>query len=294
MRHRFVETGDASRLTRSANATRTGRGVRVAIIDADGVAEHEAFGTRVSRLDCTTGDGDPVPDHRLVQASEGTVVASVAVGAGKCASPAREATLLSYRASTASEIVKALRHAMALGSAGPRLVFTAMWVADDSLYSRFDTDEELPDTIAAVRERGIVLLAAAGNEGPTGRVRMPAAHPQVCAVGGWEEADGQDGPTALDRPHPQSTVDSEAVGKPTFLAPWGPLRAASIHASDNYAVGSGSSVAVGRAAGIVAAWMESDPDLDASRMDEILADPTAWAPLSGLPAATGKGAILER
>ena len=145
------------------------RGPLIGIIDG-GVASHPSLGR--SAIEQNGFAGKPQPT------GHGTAVASLIVGSqGQFRGAATGASLLvadvyggSRAAGSASTIVRALSW---LASKRPQVVNISLVGPQNRLVQR---------AVAAVRARGINVVAAVGNDGPAAPQQYPASYPGVVAV----------------------------------------------------------------------------------------------------------------
>jgi hypothetical protein len=171
----------AAKMLRAGDAHRraTGRGVRVAIVDSGVAADHPDLAGRVTAgATFLPGRERPAP-HR-----HGTAVAGL-IGAGRgngvgIAGIAPEAELVGLEACrgeseeiascTTETVARAVDAAVA---GGARVINLSVGGPRDPLLARLARE--------AFRRR-VVLVAAAGNDGPAGGVAHPAALPEVISV----------------------------------------------------------------------------------------------------------------
>lgn len=154
-----------------AAATGSGRGPLIGIVDG-GVASHPSLGQ--ASIEQKGFAGDPQPT------GHGTAVASLIVGnQGSFRGAATGASLLvadvyggSRAAGSATVIVRALAW---LASKRPLVINISLVGPQNRLVQR---------AVAAVRARGINVVAAVGNDGPAAPPQYPASYPEVVAVTG--------------------------------------------------------------------------------------------------------------
>jgi hypothetical protein len=149
-----------------------GAGVRVAVLDT-GVAAHPAFQSTVRALDLVGMSGDPAALN-----GHGTAVASLIIGNGSLTpGVAPGAEILSVRVaddSGRSDSFLLARGIMAAVDAGASLINISMGGSGRSAV--------LEQAVAHALERGVLIFAAAGNNG-SGQIHYPAAYDGVIAVG---------------------------------------------------------------------------------------------------------------
>jgi hypothetical protein len=171
--HIFEPAGGALLPVAGALASGLGQshGPLIGIVDG-GVASHPSLGG--AAIEQNGFSGQPRPT------GHGTAVASLIVGnQGPFQGAARNASLLvadvysgSRAAGSASSVVRALRW---LASKRPQVINISLVGPPNQLVQR---------AVAAVRGRGINIVAAVGNDGPAAPPQYPASYPGVIAVTG--------------------------------------------------------------------------------------------------------------
>ena len=128
----------------------------------------------------------------------------------------------------------------------------------------------LDRALSHAADRGLLLVASAGNGGPCGEcVAYPASHPKVLAVGAVDPLGAPAAFSSLGQ-----RVDVVAPG----------VDIASTFVGAGYASGSGTSQAAAMAAGAAALLRDARPDLSASQASTILKE-SATGPLRQVDAA---------
>ncbi|WP_117211428.1 S8 family serine peptidase [Allorhizocola rhizosphaerae] len=158
----------------------TGRGVRVAVIDTGVDYTHPDLAGRVVKgYDFANGDADPMDDHGHGTHVAG-IIAGMAAAPGGVTGVAPEATIVAYKvlndrgSGYTSDIVAAIE-AAASGQAD---------VINLSLGGPGDGSDPMSLAAKAASQRGVVVVAAAGNAGPyRDSVSSPAVADSVIAVG---------------------------------------------------------------------------------------------------------------
>ncbi len=168
----------------------TGKGVTVAVLDSGVDYTHPDLGGGIGEgkkvaagWDYVNGDADPMDDN-----GHGTHVAGIIAGKaaeeGGVTGVAPEATLTAYKVmndageGATSDIIAAIEAAS--DPANPHRAD----VINMSLGGYGDGSEPLGQAATAATKAGVVVVAAAGNEGPSsGTVGTPAAADGVLAVG---------------------------------------------------------------------------------------------------------------
>jgi Subtilase family len=157
------DTGDAN-----------GSGVRIAVIDTARDTKHPSL------TNITAEDFDALPDVPVADAKHGTSIIGVIAGQDGFQGLAPGAQILHARA-------------FEQGKSNIDAILTALdWSAEQNaqiINMSFvgPRNELFERAIKAAHERGIVLIAAAGNNGPTAPPAFPAAYKQVIAVTATDE-----------------------------------------------------------------------------------------------------------
>ena len=162
-----------------AHALAQGERVLIAIIDGGVDTSHpELAGVVVETFDAI-GSGEQIHPH-------GTAVAGAIAAQVRIKGTAPAAQILAARAfgddrtsaeGTGYNIVKAINWAVSRNARIINLSFAG------------DRDPKIEVALRAAHERGIILVAAAGNDGPASSPRFPAADANVIAVTATDQAD---------------------------------------------------------------------------------------------------------
>ncbi|GGC91830.1 hypothetical protein GCM10010994_57020 [Chelatococcus reniformis] len=230
-----------------AHVVALGERARVAIIDSGIDTAHKEL--RGAVADSLDGIGGPAEPH-----AHGTAVAGIVGARADLMGVAPRAEILAIRAfaatatkpgaqGTTAHVVVALDWAHAKAA---RIVNMSFGGPADPLLSQ---------TIAAAHAKGMILIAAAGNEGPTAKPVYPAAEPGVIAVTATD-ADDRRLPVANRGAH----VALAAPGAEILVA--APAGA--------YAYSSGTSMAAAHVSGVAALLVSERPELSAGAVGEIL------------------------
>lgn len=227
-----------------AHKRATGRGVRVAVIDSEidpahpeidgSIAAHfDALGSAKTEPDPHgTGMASAIAGHRTIEGSAPAAqILAVRVfdGDGGRAASLDVLSGIDWAAAQRAQVIN-------MSFAGPA----------DLLMSQM---------LAAAAQRKIVLIAAAGNDGPQAAPDYPAADPNVVAV------------SAVDAKS-QVYVRANRGSYVTVAAPGVDVLVAAPHTA--YDLSTGTSVACAEVSGIVALLLEKRPDLDGAALRRIL------------------------
>ena len=228
-----------------AHAIASGKGVTIALIDSEIDKQHaELQGAIPEELDALGVKESP---H-----SHGTAMAGAIVAHNRLLGIAPGAKILAVRAfgksnntaeGTTLSILKGIEWAVSQGAkiinmsfAGPR-------------------DPSLERALKAAHDKGVVLIAAAGNAGPKSPPLYPGADPNVIAVTATDVHD------QLFRGANQGLQVSVAAPGVDILAP---------APDENYQMSTGTSIATAHVSGVVALMLERDPTLKPDNVRKIL------------------------
>jgi hypothetical protein len=228
-----------------AHRVATGEKVLVAVVDTRIDAAHpEIAGLVAGSLDATNAAGPP---HRHGTAMAGAIVANARLRG--VAPAARVLAIHAFDASgtavdgTTLTILRSIDWAVARGARVINMSFAG------------PNDPGLARGLAAARQKGVVLVAAAGNAGPKSPPLFPAADPNVIAVTATN-ADDKLLPAANRGRHIAVAAPGVDIIGP---APGG-----------SYQLSTGTSVAAAHVSGVVALLLERKPDLTPDAVRQIL------------------------
>ena len=125
--------------------------------------------------------------------------------------------------------------------------------------------------IAALRSRGVIFFASAGNEGSSTKIAFPACHPDVIAVGATHNTNTVDSPTPNDCDVPaQTTITcfSNSNAQVQLVAPGAPITASARLSTSQMIAGTSQSSAV--ATGVAALLLQADPTLTQAQLLNIM------------------------
>lgn len=228
-----------------AHAIASGKGVTIALIDSEVDKRHnELQGTIPQELDTLDAQEPP---H-----SHGTAMAGAIVSHARLLGVAPNAKILAVRAfgksnntaeGTTLSILKGIEWSVSQGAriinmsfAGPR-------------------DPSIERALKAAHDKGVVLIAAAGNAGPKSPPLYPGADPNVIAVTATDVAD------KLFSGANQGLQVSVAAPGVDVLAP---------APDESYQMSTGTSIATAHVSGVVALMLERDPTLKPDDVRRIL------------------------
>jgi hypothetical protein len=228
-----------------AHALARGEKVLIAIIDGGVDTSHpELAGVVVETFDAI-GTGDKIHPH-------GTAVAGAIAAQVRLKGTAPAAQILAARAfgnersssdGTGFNIAKAINWAVSRNARIINLSFAGA------------RDPKVEVALKAARARGIVLVAAAGNDGPSSAPRYPAADPNVIAVTATDEDD--------------KLFHAAVRGKHIAVAaPGVELWLPSV--GGTYQETSGTSFSAAEVSGTIALMLERKPGLDPETVRRIL------------------------
>ena len=208
---------------------------------------HPELAGAIAGMFDAVGEGPAPPEPH------GTEIAGILAAHAELTGVAPEAKLLSVRAfrsgknapaqSTSLQLLKGIDWAFDAGAKVMNMSFTG------------PMDPLLERIIKAAADKGVIFVAAAGNNGPKGAPLYPAAYPQVIAVTATDDKDKLYGKA--------NRGDYISIAAPgvDILAP---------ALKGSYELSSGTSMAAAHVSGVVALLLERDGKLDWSKAREIL------------------------
>jgi filamentous hemagglutinin family protein len=228
-----------------AHAIATGKGVTIALIDSEVDKRHSELQGAISEELDTLGVKEPLRSHA-------TEMAGAIVSHDRLLGVAPGAKILSVRAfgeanstvqGTTLSILKGIEWAMSHGANIINMSFVG------------PRDPSLERAFKAAHDKGIVLIAAAGNAGPKSPPLYPGADPNVIAV---TATDVRDRIFIGANQGPQLSVAAPGV---EILAP---------APEGGYKTSTGTSIATAHVSGVVALMLERDPALKPDDVRKIL------------------------
>ena len=269
----------------------TGRGVRVAIVDTGVNSSHADLRDAVVEERCFCRDSRNrgcCPNGQAEQSGKGaarddlghgTTVAGIVASRGVVAplGLAPETEIVAIRVSEAdgnvtytSQVISALDVVLARGDV--RVVNMSFAIGDIEP-GHCDTQQRaLADAIQRVRDRGVVVVAASGNDGSTLGMRAPACIGSVISVGATYDTNLLQSSNAacigqlalVDRVACFSNADATL----DLLAPGDAIFSSS--ASGGIAAGAGTSFASPHVAAAAALLLAIEPSLTPAQVEELL------------------------
>ncbi|RAI35333.1 S8 family peptidase, partial [Rhodoplanes roseus] len=248
-----------------AHAQARGRKVAIAVIDSDVDARHpDMHGAVTERFDPA---GSVAKPHL-----HGTGMAGAIIAKYRLRGIAPESTIVAVKAfdersagpeATTFQILKGIDHAMRRGVRVINMSFAGPY------------DVMIERKLKEAYDKGIVLVAAAGNAGPKSPPLYPAADPNVIAV---TATDRTDKPLAQANRGKYVAVAAPGVD---ILVP---------APNGAYQLTTGTSVAAAHVSGVIALMLEKRPDLSPDEVRAILAG--SAAPIAGTTETeTGAGLV---
>ena len=221
-----------------AHALAQGKRVKIAVIDTSVDVGHPVFkGARIQTFDAL-GDGKGAPEPH------GTAIAGIVGARAQMEGVAPAAEVLSVRAFTAAGQSSARSYTLAILKGLDWAALNGARVVNMSFAG--PADPVLEKAIAAADAQGMILVAAAGNGGPSAKPAYPAAYDQVLAVTATDDRDGL-------------YKDANRGAYIAIAAPGVDIVAAAPGGA--YDISSGTSLAAAHISGIAALMLERNPKL---------------------------------
>lgn len=261
------ENGTLEFLGATGDRATWGRGVTIAILDT-GVAADLTFGTgRLRKLDIGYG----LSPGEDATAGHGTAVASLAAGqAADAPGVAPAANVLSIRVtdpSGVSDIFTVSRAIVAAVDAGATIVNVSL--------GGYGSNAALNAALAYATDRGVVIVAAAGNDQAT-QLAWPAADRRVISVGAVDSAENQ---VIFSNSGPQLSLTAPGFG---VQSAW---------SGGARVLMDGTSASSPLVAGAIAAVLSQNPALDAPAAAKLVLQTASDAGPPGADADYGRGIL---
>ncbi|MEW6282777.1 MAG: S8 family peptidase [Candidatus Eremiobacterota bacterium] len=244
----------------------TGKGVTVAVVDT-GTTRHRDFSGRlVAFHDCVSGRTEPYDDHGHGTHVTGIVAGDGSDSKGKHRGIAPECSVVAIKAfdrhgkARMSDVIKAIQWAVENRERHGIRVLNLSAAGRAQLSHQHDP---LARAAAAAARHGILVVAAAGNDGPDpATIGTPAHSPAVLTVGASDDRGtvrrDDDRVASLSSRGP-TPVDG--LTKPDVVAPGVGITSA-YNGSKGYATKSGTSMAAPMVAGLAALLLSAHPEAD--------------------------------
>jgi subtilisin family serine protease len=259
--------GEKLRLDEAHRLAR-GNGVMIAVIDTAIDAAHPELAGAIAGVFDAVGEGPARAEPH------GTEIAGILVARSALKGVAPDAKLLSVRAfrgggadpaaSTSLQLLKGINWAFAAGAKLMNMSFTG------------PMDPLLERIVKNAAAKGVIFIAAAGNNGPKAPPVYPAAYPEVIAVTATDEKDELYG-----KANRGAYICIAAPGV-DIVAPVLKKR---------YSLSSGTSMAAAHVSGVVALLLERDGKLDWSGARAILSKSARKPGASNVDEAFGAGIV---
>ena len=236
----------------------TGKGIGVAILDT-GIYPHIDFDSRICAFaDFIAHKKVPYDDN-----GHGTCVAGILAGSGR-------ASMGKYKGMAPGSRISALKVLDRFGNGNKEDVLQAFrWILQNreryririvnisvgTTYRTRNDQDVLVQGVERLWDEGLVVVAAAGNQGPrAGSVTAPGSSRKIITVGSSDLLTGR---TAISGRGPTF----ECVCKPDLVAPGNHVLACAPGADNGYGVKSGTSMSTPLVAGAAALMLEKNPEL---------------------------------
>lgn len=254
-----------------AHLSATGDGVPVAVIDSGVDDTHrELAGAVISSVNVMPDK--PAPD------AHGTAIAGIIAARDQMRGVAPAAPIIAIRAFAPASSAKA-----SSGAHGSSLAVILALEAAVAAKARVvnmsfagPRDPLLSKTLAAAAQKGVILVAAAGNDGPDAPPAWPAADPHVIAV------------TATDV-NDQRVAISGRGDHIAIAAPGADIIGPS--PGNAYQFSTGSSMAAAHVSGAVALLLQANPKLTAADVRKALTETAKDLGTTGRDPDTGAGLV---
>ncbi|SNY94192.1 Subtilase family protein [Cohaesibacter sp. ES.047] len=228
----------------------TGRGVKLAVIDSGIRGTHPALSDAVA----SSFTAFPDADAESLNFDHGTAVASIIAARTGMRGVAQNVSLMSAQVfrfgesgnmvADSFDIVRGIDWAVSNGAKILNLSFAG------------SKDKFLADALKRASEKGVIMIAAAGNEGADAPAAYPAAYEDVIAVTATDEEDG-----LYSFANRGDHVELAAPGVDVLVAA----------GEEGYGLQTGTSMATAYISGSVALMLEREPQLDVQQIKDRLA-----------------------
>lgn len=258
----------------------TGKGVGVAIIDS-GIHPHPDLKDKITGwIDIADGKTEPYDKFGHGTHVAGDVAGTGKMSAGRFRGIAPDANLIGVRITTVAEAIKALQWCI---DNKEKYNIRVVNMSLGDFATRSYKDDPWSQAAEKAIQAGLVVVVAAGNEGPDpGTVSTPGIDPRVITVGALDDKHtverGDDAMAGFSSRGPTSTdnlakpdVIAPGVAIYSTLAPGATLDVPELpHVGKDYIAISGTSMATPIVAGLVATMLEANPKLTHDDIKKIL------------------------
>jgi len=274
----FIETLGIQKLWEKGY---TGKGVGVCVIDS-GIPNHEDFGERITgwkdmSSEAKENNHDPFGHGGHIA---GIIGGNGAASGGKIMGVAPDCNLIGVRITCVSEAIKAIQWAIE-NREKEGIDILNMSLGDYAIKSY--KDDPWVQAAEKAIDAGLIVLVAAGNEGPGEKtISTPGISPRVITVGAYDDRNTPE--TGDDRIYENSSrgpTSMDNISKPDLLGPGVKIYAALSsgstldiasmpHIGDKYIAFSGSSMGVAGLTGVCALLKGADKTLTHDRAKALL------------------------
>jgi hypothetical protein len=243
----------------------TGNGVNIAIIDTGVNYKHvDLKDNYKGGYDFVNNDDDPMDDH-----GHGTHCAGIALGSGETSNyvtvgVAPMANLYAYKAVNSngeglvSDILNAIQQALEEG-----VDIISLSLGNNNTMA--SPDSILSQAADNAVDAGLIVVAAAGNDGDEGPISSPGCARKVICVGA---TDNNDNIASFTSHGPVDLGDGNYLIKPDIVAPGVKIKSCSL--KWDYIIKSGTSMATPHVAGAAALILQNNPNLSPQEVKKIL------------------------
>jgi len=242
-----------------------GKGIKIAILDTGVNYNHpDLINNYVDGYDFVNNDTDPMDDH-----GHGTHCAGIALGYGRASNydisgVAPLADLYSYKV---------------LDNKGEGHLSSVLYAFEEAILDDIDiisisfgNNEELafPNSTLSIAadnivDAGIIVVAAAGNDGTNGPISSPACAKKVICVGA---TDYNDNVASFSSRGPVELENGSFLIKPDIVAPGVNIKSCNLY--NGYKTSTGTSMSTPHVAGAAALILQENPDLTPEEVKNIL------------------------
>ena len=249
-----------------AHTLATGQRVLIAVIDSGADTQHPELAGMILDTFDAIGSGDRVHAH-------GTSIVGAIASRSRLRGTAPGAHILVARAfgtqrssmdGTSTDIIKALEWSMTRGARVINMSFAG------------SRDPGIERRLATARQRGIILVAAAGNAGPASAPLYPAANPAVIAVTATD---------IDDRIYRSANRGNHVAIAAPGVDLWLPT------VDGGYRRTSGTSFSAAEITGVIALMLERNPGLDPDAVRRALLSTARDLGTPGLDPLFGAGLV---